>query len=166
MKTKIYILSFITTVIIFLTACPYQSTVPIDEPNIKTDKKIIGKWIKSSDISNENPNFYLIEELNEFKYKIINNEYNSSDSTYTKTVYLTHISKIDDLVFMNMQKDGTGDYYLHRIDIGNNEFTLYEITDNIDEKFNTSKELKEFVKSNMKLSFFYNKDEVKYLREK
>jgi hypothetical protein len=43
---------------------------------------------------------------------------------------------------MNMQQDGQGDYYLHRIDLGDKEFSLYEVTDNIDEKFNTSPELK------------------------
>lgn len=63
-----------------------------------------------------------------------------------------------------MQQDGKGDYYLYRIDMGNGEFTLFELTDNIDEKFNTSAELKAFVKKNMGLSFFYNKDEERYLK--
>jgi uncharacterized membrane protein YkgB len=43
---------------------------------------------------------------------------------------------------------------------------LYELTDNIDEKFTESQKLKEFVKKNMHLSFFYNKDEKKYVKVK
>lgn len=153
--------------IIFLfTACPYASKVPIDKANVKVDSKLIGKWVKASDMTKENPKFFEISEIGEFKYNIFENEYNTSDSAYKQTLYVSHITEIEDLKFLNMQKDGQGDYYLHKIEMGSDEFTLFELTDNIDEKYNTSEELKSFVKKHMKLSFFYNKDETKYLKSK
>ncbi|MBN1252766.1 MAG: hypothetical protein JXR51_05915 [Bacteroidales bacterium] len=166
MKTNAFLISFFVAVIFILTACPYQSQVPIDVPNQKIDKTIIGKWVKNSEADKENPEYFQISELDTYKYNIVKFEYQSNDSTYKQTKYLTHFTKIEDYVFMNMQQDGEGDFYLHRIDMNGDEFTLYELTDNIDEKFASSEELKKFVEKNMKLSFFYNKDEIKYVREK
>ena len=166
MKTKLFLFSFFAVMIFVLTACPYQSKVPIDKPNTKVDKTVLGKWIKKSDKENENPEYFQISAIEENKYNIVKFEYQSNDSTYKQTKYITHFSYIKDYVFMNMQKDGDGDYFMHRIDMNGDEFMLYELTDNIDEKFVSSEEFKKFVKKNMKLSFFYNKDEVKYVRSK
>jgi biopolymer transport protein ExbD len=165
MKTKSFFL-ILAAIVLVIAACPYTSTVPIDQPTVKTDKKMEGKWIKSSDVTAENPNFYEIKIFNDYKYTIVNNEYSSYDSTYTKTTYIAHASKIENISFLNMQKDGTGDYYLYKFELGPDELTLFELTDNIDEKFNSSADLKAFVQKNMKLSFFYNKDETKYLKSK
>ena len=116
------------------------------------------------DQEKENPEFFVIKELNDHKYNIIKNEYNTYDSAYKEKIYISHISKIDDLSFMNMQENGKGDYFLYKIVLNQGEFSLYEVTDNIDEKFNTSQELKAFIKKHMHLSFFYNKDEEKYIK--
>ncbi len=166
MKTKHLTLLFLAALTVLLTACPYQSDVPIDKPVIKIDKAILGIWAKPNDIEKENHNFYDIQKIDKVKYSVVNNEYNTTDSAFTQTKYIAHLSKVGDLMFMNMQKNGEGDYYIHRIDIGKEEFTLFEVTDNIDEKFTISKDFKEFVKKNMHLSFFYNKDEKKYIKEK
>jgi hypothetical protein len=165
MKKRIVPFIMLAVIVMLITACPYTSSVPIDNPAVKVDKNLLGKWVKSSDQTNEHPNFFVITNIGDLKYNIIKNEYNSTDSAFTQTVYISYISKIDNLSFMNMQQDGKGDYYLYRIDLGNGEFSLFELTDNIDEKFNTSPELKAFIKKNMNLSFFYNKDEEKYLKQ-
>ncbi len=164
MKTKIILMSLISAMLI-LTACPYQSSVPISEANQKLDKKLMGKWIKESDMEAENPEYFEIQPIDKYKFNIVKFEYQTSDSTYKETKYLTHITKIDDNVFLNMQENGAGDYFLHKIDLQGDKFILYEVTDNIDEKFNTSAELYDFVKKNMNLSFFYNKDETTYIRD-
>ena len=57
-----------------------------------------------------------------------------------------------------------GKFYLHKVDLSDDRFVLYEVTDNIDEKFDSSEKLKAFVKKHMHLSFFYNKDEVTYYK--
>ena len=166
MKTKVVLFSLFAAMLV-LTACPYQSSVPISEPNQKLDKKLMGKWIKESDLEAENPEYFEIKPIEKDKYKfnIVKYEYQTSDSSYKETKYLTHLTKIEDNVFMNMQKDGEGDYYLHKINLDGDKFVLFELTDNIDEKFNTSPELYDFVKKYMNLSFFYNKDEVTYVRD-
>ncbi len=156
---------FILAVAIFVTTgCPYASKVPIDSPGAKVNQKLFGKWLKASDKDKENPEYFVISEIDPNKYSIVKFEYQTNDSSYKETKYVSHISQIEDISFLNMQKDGVGDYYLHKIDLGNNEFTLYEVTDNIDEKFGSSDELKAFVKKYMRLSFFYNKDETKYVK--
>ncbi len=150
---------------VLLTACPYTSSVPISEANIPIDARIIGKWVKSTDAEKDKPDYYKIEKNDEQHYDITEYVYNTTDKKYTSTVYVSHISKIDDYIFLNMKTEDSGDYYLYRIDIKDNGFTLFEITDNIDEKFNTSEELSSFIKQNMNLSFFYNKDESEYVKK-
>jgi hypothetical protein len=164
MKQIFFPLIMMAFVVIIFSACPYASSVPIDLPSVKVDNNLLGKWVKASDQTSANPTFYVIDQLDKFKYNIVKNEYNSYDSAYSKTSYVGYISKIDNISFLNMQKDGQGEYYLHRIDIGNGEFSFFEVTDNIDEKFNTSEELKAFVKKYMNLSFFYNKEEERYTK--
>lgn len=148
-----------------LIACPYTSTVPIDVPNVKVDKAMLGKWIKTSDLEAENPSFYEIKKQDKMMYEIIDNSYNSSDSTYAQEIYISHVTEIDGITFMNMQKDGTGDYFLHKIVLKDKRMTFIELTENIDEKFNTSEELKAFVTKYMNLSFFYTKEEVQYTKQ-
>ena len=166
MKTKNLLIVLFAGILFVLMACPYQSSVPIDVPNQKVDKAMFGKWVKNADKDKDNPGYFEISAIDKYKYNIVKFEYQSNDSTYKQTKYVTHFTKIVDFVFMNMQKNGEGDFYLHRIDLTGDEFTLFELTDNIDEKFTSSEELKKFVKSNMTLSFFYNKDETKYVRDK
>ena len=164
MEKKIFPLLILAVLVLLITACPYASMVPIDQPSVKVQKDLLGKWVKAGDQSKENLDFFVISQIGDSKYNIIKNEYNTYDSAYKETIYLSHISKIDNLSFMNMQQDGKGDYFLYKIDVGQGEFALYELTDNIDEKFNTSPKLKAFIKKNMQLSFFYNKDEEKYIK--
>jgi len=164
MKKNIIPLSILAAFIFVMTACPYASKVPIDNPTTKVKSELVGKWLKASDKEKENPEYYVISGIDEYKYNIVKFEYQTSDSSYKETKYVSHMSQLEDISFLNMQKDGVGDYYLHKIDLSSNEFSLFEITDNIDEKFSTSADLKAFVKKNMRLSFFYNKDEIKYVK--
>jgi hypothetical protein len=100
-------------------------------------------------------------------YQVTKMEMNSEDSTYREEPYVSHLSVLKgadnkEYKFLNMKKDGS--FYLHRMDLSEKQFVLYEMTDNVDEKFNSSAELREFVKNNMHLSFFYNKDELTYYK--
>ena len=156
---------FLLSVVVLLTACPYTSDVPISEANEKLDKQLYGKWIKESDKDSENPEFFSITQAEKYKYRIEKNEYSSSDSSYEATVYISHTSTLGDYIFINMQENGEGEFYLYRIDMEDDAFTLFEVTDNIDEKYTNSTDLRTFVDKNKDLSFFYNKDEVKYIRE-
>ena len=117
MKKYVFQIGALLIFVVMLTSCPYTSKIPIDEANIKIDKKLIGKWIKASEADKDNPKFYEFQKSDKLKYKIVENEYNTSDSAYTQTNYIGHISKIDAILFLNMQKNGEGDYYLHKIEM-------------------------------------------------
>ncbi len=163
---RIVLIGLTLGMFLMLTACPYASSVPIDKANTKIDKNLIGKWKKFSGPESADPEYLEISDVDGNYFNITKLKYKSTDSSYSKTVYLAHISKIDDYIFLNMQEDGKGSYYLHRVEYdGKNKFKIYEVTDNIDEKFNTSEELKDFVKKYMHLSFFYNKEEELYVKE-
>ncbi len=155
-------------ILILLTACPYESDVPITEANTPIDKTLLGKWYKEGEAEMQYPTqYYKIDPLGSELYEVTKLDMNSEDSTYRTETYISHISSLNDAsgkkyVFLNMKKDGK--YYLHKIDLAEDKFVLYEVTDNIDEKFNTSAEMKAFVRQHMHLSFFYNKDETTYFK--
>ena len=153
-----------------LTACPYDSQVPITEADKPIDKALLGNWYKEGEQNSEYPSeYYKITGMTPELYQVTKMEMNTEDSTYREESYVSHISVLKgadnkEYKFLNMKKDGS--YYLHRVDLSDKKFVLYEMTDNVDEKFNTSAELREFVKKHMHLSFFYNKDELTYYKGK
>jgi hypothetical protein len=153
--------------LVILTACPYTSSVPVSQSSEKLEKKLFGKWVKASDADADFPEYYQISEQDKFRYRIEKNEYNTTDSIYDKTVYVSHTTTLGGIVFINMQKDGEGDFYIHRIDLSEDKesFVLFEVTDNIDEKFSSSAELKAFVDKYKELSFFYNSEEKTYTKK-
>ena len=142
-----------------LTACPYTTELPIDEPSVKVDDKILGKWeAKSSDYT------YTVTKKDEFNYKFEKKGKNSTDvSNYTG-----FLSVIDGVRFMNIYEDAssTKTYYLYKIEQSTSgaKITLLPVTENIYEKFATSAELKAYIKKYMALSFFYEKDQEEYFR--
>jgi len=167
MKNKLYLPLLLLAAILF-TACPYQSQVPIDDPSVKVDKALLGKWIDASEKDKVYPAFYDIRKEGPLEYKIIENTFEAADSSYRQVTYISHISTIDSLSFLNMKDTssmmGEG-YYLYKIKYNKKEMSLQEVTDNIQEQFETSKDLKAFVAKHMHLSFFYNQDAKKYIRE-
>lgn len=158
----------ILPMLFLLTACPYESTVPITQADKPIEKTLLGNWYKAGEHDIEFPSeYYKITSMSAQLYEVAKLELNSEDSTYSTETYISHLSVLkdaegQDVRFLNMKKDGN--FYLYRIDLSTDQFVLYEVTDNIDEKFNTSAELMAFVKKYMHLSFFYNKDEVTYFK--
>jgi len=65
---------------------------------------------------------------------------------------------------LNMQELGQEKYDIYKLDITDTEFTMFEVTDNIDETFTNSGDFIKFIKKNMNLSFFYNASEKTYKR--
>ncbi len=153
--------------LIFLTACPYESSVPITAVSENIDEAFLGKWVKEGEQDQEFPSeYYEITGISAQLYEISKNDLNNEDSTYRSETYISHISTLqkDDekFTFLNMKKDGK--YYLHKVDLDADKFVLYEVTDNIDDQFSSSEELRTFVEKHMDLSFFYNKDEATFYR--
>jgi len=150
-----------------LTACPYSAEFPLDKPNEKTRAVLMGKWIEETTM--ENPSFYTITKGSDNTYKFEKNEYSSSDNRYKKTTYTGHITKIGNVDFLNLMDSEDNKYYFHKIELakkdGKPQLVIYEVTDNIDEKFGNSAEMKAFFDKYKDLSFFYNRDEKKYNKE-
>ncbi len=164
MRNKILIAFLIPFMMFFLTGCPYSSEVPLDQPTTKIDQNLLGKWVKKSE--DEHPKFYLVTKLNETTLQFAENEYSSSDKKYNSKEYKGHLTIIGNTKFLNLERDAK--YYFHKIEMSstNQSFTLFEVTDNIDETFSTSAEMKAFFTKYKDLSFFYNKDEVTYNKSK
>lgn len=138
---------------VLMGGCPYQSAVPIDEPSEKINTSLLGNWEKK----NTTGSLYKISKQDDYHYRIEK----TGDEKKEASVYSAFTSTVNGTSFLNMvdeaQKDG---YFLYKVTIntGNNKITLEEITENIDEKFTTSVELKAFISKNKELSFFYSKE--------
>lgn len=141
--------------------CPYEAKVPIDDQsNSKPDKALVGKWEeKGSD------DYEWKVELNDGMYRI---EKKNIKDGGDPTIYKGFLSDVSGTTFMNVYElDEYGSssdrkYYLYRLTKkGDDRVTMDAVTDNITEEFTTSADLKAFIKKNMDISFFYNKDDKK-----
>ena len=152
--------------VVVFSGCPYTSKVPISDATEKINPELFGQWVKKSDMDSDNPDYLDIHKVAGEEQFYLVKEYDWVTDNYTIKEYHTHTTTINGHIFLNMQENGRGDYYLHRVDINDDdtEITLYEVTDNIDEEFSDTKSLYDYVKENMELSFFYNKDEKVYIR--
>jgi hypothetical protein len=144
-------LFLLVAIMILLYGCPYSSEVPIDEPSVKYDQNIIGKWAKPS---NEN-DYYLIKSFDDYRFIITSFEKNS-DGGYDSKDYYCYFSKIKDVLFLNMKEADKNEYTFYKVVFdGNSNIKLYPVTEYITEKFTKSSDLKKFFSKNLKLSFFY-----------
>lgn len=165
MLKKTLLLSGLFAGLMMLWGCPYKSMVPLGEPVELIRTEFLGSWVPENEAHSEHPSYYTIAKFDSVRFAIEHFRYNEDDGEYTIKNYIGHTTSLDGLVFLNMQESGTKEYLMHRIDLVPNGLKLFEVTDNIDEKFESSKEMEEFFRKNMKLSFFYTKDEVSLLRK-
>ncbi len=152
-------------ILLSLWGCPYLSNVPLGESVEPVKESVIGLWVPENEASEESPSYYDISEEDSVTYRIIHNAFNKEKKEYTKLNYRGHTTSIDRNMFLNMVEDGQKEYLMHKLVVMPNKLVLFEVTDNIDEKFATSEEMHAFFKQNMHLSFFYNKDEVQLIRK-
>ncbi len=157
---KLQFFSVLVLLSILFMGCPYSADVPIDQPTVKIDDKLLGKWeSKSSSESTVN-----VTKLDANTYKIEQ----KTSSTATPEVYSGYLSDVNGTKFLNVWSDGNSEkkYYLYKVELNNSatKVTLLPVTDNIEEKFTTSQELKDFIKKYMGLSFFFSKDKEVYIK--
>jgi len=149
------------SIILFVTACPYSSTVPISSPTVKINKLLLGNWKKQY-----GKNYVAVTKKSPTEYKIVQKTFNSSKKTYSSKKYIGHLSIVNGKPFMNL-KASNGKYFFYKINsLTKSRLVMKELTDNITEGFSSSAALKAFVEKNMHLSFFYNKSPQKYKRKK
>jgi hypothetical protein len=162
-KTALFTLAL--GILILLWGCPYKSHVAVGDAIEKTQQQMMGFWVPEGEVTSENPSYYVIEAYDSTHYAIEHFQFNKDEDGYTSKNYVAHTTYIDGLMFMNMVESGTKEYLMHRIDFVPAGLVLYQVTDNIDEKFDSVEKMRAFFQKNMRLSFFYNKDEVSLVKK-
>jgi hypothetical protein len=161
---KIFALLSVVSLSILFMGCPYSSDVPIDKPSVKMDAAIIGVWGPDSKTDSTT---YTISKIDDMTFLIKKESTTGAETTITK--YKGYYSEVSGAKFMNIWTDdgSTPKYYLYKVEWADNNNTLEmsEVTDNIQETFTTSEDCKKFIQQYMGLSFFFNKDKVKYIRK-
>lgn len=158
---NVRILAGLALASILFMGCPYSAEIPIDQPSVKIDDKLLGNWEakSSSDYS------YKVTKSDANTYAIEKKSASSGDVTN----YKGFISDVGGVRYMNIYEDGstTPTYYFYKLDVSTSgvKATLTPVTENIDEKFTTSSEMKDFFKKNQVNSYFYDKDEDVYIKE-
>lgn len=151
---------------IVLWGCPYKSQVALDDAKEKVDKELIGKWIPDSQVDKENPEYYTIAMRDSVHYDVDHYQYNEDEKDYALKQYVGHTTRLESILFMNLQESGTREFLIYRLDVFPGvQMNMYEVTNNIDEQFDNSKSMREFFQKYMKLSFFYNTDEAKLIKK-
>lgn len=164
MKRIVHLIAVISASFL-LMACPYESEVPIDKPSVKFPVTLFGKWEPKS----SNDDVLTIQRKNDFVVTITKTKKDAKpDESVDK--YEAFISEVGNVKFLNVselsQYSSGEKYYLYKMEVSpsGSRITLSSVTENIDEKFSSSAELKAFIQKNMQLSFFFEKDEEVYLR--
>lgn len=138
--------------------CPYESKIPLDSADkSKPDKSLEGKWEEKDSDS------YI------WKCTIDGNQYRIEKKSVEKgddpTVYIGWLTDISGTQFLNVYENDYSSnrkYMFYKMEKKNADRIKFRaVTDNITEEFTNSEELRTFVKKNMSLSFFYNKDDEK-----
>jgi hypothetical protein len=159
---KVFSYCSLFVMLFLLTACPYSAEFALNEPNEKIKNEYLGTWGEESQF--ENAPYYVITKLTDKTYQFEKNEYSDTDKAYKKTVLTGHFTKLGNVNFLNLKDNSEDKYYFHKVELSadKKQFVIYEVTDNIDEKFSNASDLKAFFDKNKDLSFFYNRDEKKY----
>ena len=159
---KLHRILFLIGICLSLTGCPYESGVPIDKPSVKINKEILGTW----EYSHNHGELFKVSQLDDFRYKIVKTKVNS-ESTDDYTAYTSIINGIS---FINLWESNTNEtsqkYAFYKMQLeSKDKIRLSEVTENIDEKFNSSEELKAFISINMKNSYFFGNNEIELVRQ-
>jgi hypothetical protein len=154
-------LSLLACACLVWIGCPYETAVPIDAPSVKVDLKLQGTWVLRDDPDE----VYTVSPLDMYTYQIVVTQKDSDD----QEIYQAHTSMVNKTMFLNITKDEEEDtsksYILYKLEFRSDEWiTLSEVTENIDEKFTSSKDLKNFISKNIMKSYFYGKEETNLIR--
>ena len=143
-----------------LVACPYETAVPISKPEVNTNHTLSGTWQDPLDTTTN----YKVTEKDKFYYKIVETHNDGSEPKH----YQAYPSTVNGSTFLNLWEDRPGEnpsYLLYKLEIRNaNSVLLIEVTENIDEQFSSSDQLKKFIESNMNNSYFFSKSETEMVR--
>lgn len=150
--------------IVFMTACPFSAPFPIDEPSVKYSPAMLGKWVEESELESENPSYYVISDEDGYSFNVEEFTYDEEEDSWSTSDYTAHLSEVGDYKFINIYDYTMEEWYFYRMDWDDpDQFTLFAVTEYIDEGFESSEEMKIFFEKYCDLSFFYQGGET-YMR--
>ena len=148
---KLVTLTGILALCILLSGCPYETKVPIDNPTVKINPKLIGTWEEQKDhdvykVTRQDEFTYAIEEIEKEKNKVDHN--------------IAYLSEVNGVTFLNLSENKPSGsekkYQLYKIEMrGDDLIRVFPVTENIREQFTSSGELKKFIGGNKKNSYFF-----------
>jgi hypothetical protein len=146
---------------VLLGGCPYESKVPLDNPSVKINPALLGKWEAKSSSDN-----YNVTKADEYNYKIVEKKKDSKEAA----VYKGYLSNVDGDVFLNLyeaKNDEEKKFFFYKVTLNKSatKVTLASATENIDETFEKPEELKAFFQKNKNISFFFEKEEQVFIKE-
>lgn len=157
MKHTLLFTCLVLTWMIF-SGCPYESNVPIDQPNQAIDSLLLGNWEDRGDYNQP----YTISQLNHYTYKIVHQKNNGIADTY-----YAYTNKVADRTFLNLWQEDTlqqRKYLLYSIENKHEGIiTLKEVSEKTKVHFSSSTDLKKYLEAHMNDSDFYNKNETIFI---
>lgn len=150
-----------------LMGCPYETKVPISEPSVMFPADLFGKWESKS----SGDDIMTIRKKTDYIVSISKTKKEQKEDDKPEE-YEAYLSEVDAVKFLNISEvgeQGSGaKFYLYKMEVSanNSRITLNAVTENIDEQFSNSAELKAFIQKNMHLSFFYEKEDEIYQKLK
>jgi hypothetical protein len=159
MKSMYLSVLFVAAGMMFM-GCPYESKIPLDSADkSKPDKALVGTWEEKGSSS-----YTWKCQMDGNQYRIEKKD--ADDANDEPTVYIGWLTEVGGAPFLNVyENDYSSDrkYMIYRMEKkgDGDRIKFRAVTDNITETFTTSDELKSFIKKNMELTFFYNKDDEK-----
>lgn len=150
-----------------LMGCPYETEVPISEPTIKFPAELLGKWEPKS----SGDEIIMIKRKTDYIVNIskIKKEPKEDEKPEEYEAFLSEVDAVKFLNISELKEQGSdANYCLYKFEVSENgsRITLNAVTENIDEQFSNSAELKAFIQKNMHLSFFYEKEDEIYQKLK
>lgn len=159
---KLFYLFALSCMYIAMTGCPYESKVPIDKAQVKVNDSWLGIWEERENASST----YTITKLDDYTYKIIKKSKTEEGSE--PTTYNAFVSMIGTDTYLNLWEisewNTEPSFYIYKVQVDGSRMKMIELSENIDEKFASSAELKSFIEKYSKLSFLYSKEEEEFLK--
>jgi hypothetical protein len=160
MKSAKFAVLFGALSLVFM-GCPYESKYPVDDSSkSKVDKKLTGTWEERS----EEDYKYTISTDGSNQYKIVKKKKTGEDEPTTYIGFVSNVSGESEYLNIYEQTEGSSEpkYYIYKyVNQDGSRIKLKGVTDNITEEFANSAELRDFIKKNEGISFFFDKDEEK-----
>jgi hypothetical protein len=140
-----------------LWGCPYEAPFPIDQPIVKMDTHLLGKWKPQHNAKGGDS--IIITQKDAYKYMV--SLYSSDHKGDDQGV--AWLSKVNGVLFLNLEShEGSKvKYTFIALDkLSANSFSYRTISDEQKKTFKNSEELKNWIKADMNSKSFYEKGDV------